>query len=179
MEPMFRHLIARILLASLAQPATAQLIPQKENATNYVATEAIAILPNNTGDEALELLNRLSGTQWFSESSRLYEVNSTGEVEYRERDLQPGGTWRLNAVFGAHQGDWHAALEAYRNNYAILFMNGTEWATPHREVLHSPEPVAASSAGTDGSVASTDALTVLGTLSGEEIRETVRRSSHG
>jgi len=36
-------------------------------------------------------------------------------VEYPERELKPGETWTLpETVIGAHAGDWHAALQAYR-----------------------------------------------------------------
>jgi hypothetical protein len=36
-------------------------------------------------------------------------------VEYPKRSLKPGESWTLPpSVLGAHQGDWHGALQAYR-----------------------------------------------------------------
>jgi hypothetical protein len=61
-------------------------------------------------------------TRDLSNASRSYWItksNTTGNVsfgvDYASQQIAPGASWTLTAVIGAHTGDWHAALVAYRN----------------------------------------------------------------
>ncbi len=69
-------------------------------------------------------------THDLSEDFRTYEINVTNnstdncmefEVAYDGETIQPGGSWVLSYVIGAHAGDWHAALTAYRNWVATWY----------------------------------------------------------
>jgi hypothetical protein len=48
---------------------------------------------------------------------RKYFLNKTDKVSmgvYNSKSLEPGEVWTVTAVIGAHRGDWHEALSAYR-----------------------------------------------------------------
>jgi hypothetical protein len=58
-------------------------------------------------------------------------------VEYRRRSLAPGETWALPpAVIGAHRGDWHAALAAYRRWVATWYRPAAPPKRWFREVFN-------------------------------------------
>lgn len=65
-------------------------------------------------------------THDLSDAFRTYEVNVATnsmefEVAYASQTVQPGASWVLSYVIGAHTGDWHAALAAYRNWVATWY----------------------------------------------------------
>jgi hypothetical protein len=65
-------------------------------------------------------------THDLSNSFREYEINVTSNsmqfaVVYDSQVIGPGDRWVLNYVIGAHTGDWHAALNAYRNWVATWY----------------------------------------------------------
>ena len=65
-------------------------------------------------------------THDLSDAFREYEVNVATnsmefEVVYASQTVQPGSSWILTYVIGAHTGDWHAALTAYRNWVATWY----------------------------------------------------------
>lgn len=67
-------------------------------------------------------------THDLSDSLREYEVNDLADtsvdfsVVYASQTVMPGTSWILEAVIGAHKGDWHAALAAYRAWLATWYM---------------------------------------------------------
>ena len=59
-------------------------------------------------------------THDLSEDFRTYEINVTNnstdncmefEVAYDGETIQPGGSWVLSYVIGAHAGDWHVCAD--------------------------------------------------------------------
>jgi hypothetical protein len=66
-------------------------------------------------------------THDLSDAFREYEINDvTGTsinfmVVYASQTVEPGTSWILTFVIGAHTGDWHAAFTAYRNWVATWY----------------------------------------------------------
>lgn len=66
-------------------------------------------------------------THDLSDAFREYEINDVSGtsinffVVYASQTVKPGTSWILTFVVGAHAGDWHAALAAYRNWVATWY----------------------------------------------------------
>jgi hypothetical protein len=86
------------------------------------------------GDFPMQFMDLYDGTAGgiyimshdLSDSFRTYTLtktatNATLSVAYASQTIPAGGSWVLSAVIGAHTGDWHAALAAYRSWVATWY----------------------------------------------------------
>ncbi len=85
---MIRVPLAAAISVALALPGAARAAPRTHPARGYATTEALALRTNPSGDQALALLQRLSGRHWLASPSPLFEVDATRAVEVR-LDIAP------------------------------------------------------------------------------------------
>ena len=86
---------------------------------------------------------------------KTFWLNKNTEVEmgvyHQDRTMQPGETWTLPpAVIGAHKGDWHEALHAYRQWVATWYKPAVPRKQWFREVFNFSQDMLSKRSGYSG-----------------------------